>query len=209
MCVPKIFKNKDRIRIKYLIIKEAHKLFSVNGFLKTSVEQITSAVGIAQGTFYNFFKSKEALFFEIMGEMEQEKFKMIDEVFTKNGDPVEELNFFLKRMFNNVASDPIFHWLYKERLFERIVSKISYEEIEKHMRYDIEAANKILASVQSRGILGTISCDEFVSHLRALFMVTLHKEELGVYDFKVFMEKHIDLFIEGILSVYGGKNDKC
>ncbi len=205
--MPKIFDEKERVKIEKHIIKEAHKLFCINGFLKTSVGQITSAVGIAQGTFYNFFKSKEALFFEIMGRMELEKFKMIDNIFTEYGNPANELEIFLKKMFTKVALDPIFLWLYKEHLFERIISKVSMEEIEKHMRYDIEAAEKILKSVQSRGILSKMGVDDFVSHSRALFMITLHKEELGVYDFNSFMEKQIEIFIEGILSLYGGKND--
>lgn len=205
--MPKIYNEKERVVIEKKIVSVSSNLFKKNGFLKTSIEQITSSVGIAQGTFYNFFKSKEALYFEIMGQMELEKFKMIEEVFTDNGDPKKELEIFLKKMFEKVALDPIFHWLYKENLFERIISKISMEEIEKHMRYDIDAANKILSSVQKRGFLTKIQSDEFMSHSRALFMITLHKEELGVVNFKEFMNKEIDIFIAGLAAIYGGMND--
>lgn len=201
--MPKIYNDKDRIKLQEKIVSTASKLFRKSGFLKTSIEQITSEVGIAQGTFYNFFKSKEMLFFEIMGQKEVEKFQIIDEIFTDTGEPQKELTLFFKRMFENVIDDPIFHWLYKEKLFDRIVSKISMEEMEKHMKYDIDAASKILKSLHSRGYLRKLGTDEFVSHTRALFMITLHKEELGVYDFKVFMNRHIDLFVNGLSSLYG------
>lgn len=205
--MPKIFNDKERSKIEKAIIIEAHKQFSKNGFLKTSIEQITLAVGIAQGTFYNFFKSKEALFFAIMGKMELEKFKLIDSSFTTDGDPVLEFEKFLITMFNKVASDPIFQWLYKENLFERIVKKIPQEELLKHMQYDIDAGNKILSSVQPRGFLVDLSTEELVSHTRALFMSTLHKDEISAVDFNSFMIKQIAIFVAGLHSLYGGKND--
>ena len=33
---------------------------------KTSVDQLTKAVGIAKGSFYKFFESKEMLFFAVL-----------------------------------------------------------------------------------------------------------------------------------------------
>lgn len=42
------------------------KLFIENGFNATSVQDITSAAGVPKGSFYNHFKSKEALAAEIL-----------------------------------------------------------------------------------------------------------------------------------------------
>ena len=41
------------------IIKTAEKLFKENGYNKTSVEAIIKEMGVAKGTFYYYFKSKE------------------------------------------------------------------------------------------------------------------------------------------------------
>lgn len=205
--MPKIYSDSQRKKIQQKLFECSMKLFKQKGFLKSSVADIANCANIATGTFYNFFSSKEMLFFELMGEAEQTKFQFIKEVFTKAGDPKEELRLFLQKMFSSFINDPVYLLLYEENLFERIVAKISPEELAAHMKHDIQAAKEILNSVQSRGYAKGISPAEFVSHLRSLFMTTLHHEEIGVDAIEIFMFKEIDIFVEGISVVYGEHND--
>jgi TetR/AcrR family transcriptional repressor of nem operon len=51
------------VSIKEKIIDESLKLFSVKGFMTTSVTDIIQAAGTSKGGFYNHFKSKEDLYF--------------------------------------------------------------------------------------------------------------------------------------------------
>jgi len=53
----RIVKTADERRIE--IIKTAEKLFNEKGFARTSVESIIQTIGVAKGTFYYYFKSKE------------------------------------------------------------------------------------------------------------------------------------------------------
>jgi AcrR family transcriptional regulator len=48
------------------IIHEAQKLFSLNGYLSTGVNEIIEAAGTSKGGFYNHFASKEDLFLEVL-----------------------------------------------------------------------------------------------------------------------------------------------
>ena len=57
---------KDPQERKREIIEVAFELFQNNGFAETSVSQIVKKVGIAQGTFYYHFKSKNAVLYEII-----------------------------------------------------------------------------------------------------------------------------------------------
>jgi AcrR family transcriptional regulator len=50
------------------MLRAARDLFARKGLKKTSLEDITSAAGIAKSTFYVFFESKEALFLEVLAE---------------------------------------------------------------------------------------------------------------------------------------------
>jgi TetR/AcrR family transcriptional repressor of nem operon len=50
------------------IIRESLKLFSVRGFLGTSLANIMEASGTSKGGFYNHFRSKEALFAAVLSE---------------------------------------------------------------------------------------------------------------------------------------------
>ncbi len=48
--------------LKDKIIQEALRLFSLKGFLNTSIDDILSAAGASKGGLYNHFKSKDELF---------------------------------------------------------------------------------------------------------------------------------------------------
>jgi TetR/AcrR family transcriptional repressor of nem operon len=52
--------------LKERIIEESLKLFSVKGYMSTSTTDIIEAAGTSKGGFYNHFKSKEQLFYEIL-----------------------------------------------------------------------------------------------------------------------------------------------
>ena len=48
------------------IIHESQKLFSLNGFLNTGINDIIRAAGTSKGGFYNHFCSKEELYLEVL-----------------------------------------------------------------------------------------------------------------------------------------------
>jgi TetR/AcrR family transcriptional regulator, transcriptional repressor for nem operon len=56
------------VNLKDTIVHESLKLFSLNGFLSTSIQDILSAANTSKGGFYNHFASKEDLFFQVLDE---------------------------------------------------------------------------------------------------------------------------------------------
>ena len=64
--MPNIFKNENRDRVKEEMYKIGFNLIKKYGIKKTCVEDITKATGIAKGTFYNFFETKEKYIYEII-----------------------------------------------------------------------------------------------------------------------------------------------
>jgi TetR/AcrR family transcriptional repressor of nem operon len=56
------------VNLKDTIVHESLKLFSLNGFLSTSIQDILSAANTSKGGFYNHFSSKEDLFFQVLDE---------------------------------------------------------------------------------------------------------------------------------------------
>lgn len=56
------------MNLKQTIIHESLKLFSLKGFLSTSIDEILKASNASKGGFYNHFNSKEELFFQVLDE---------------------------------------------------------------------------------------------------------------------------------------------
>jgi AcrR family transcriptional regulator len=51
------------------LVRSARKLFERRGYLETTVAEITKRAGVAHGTFYTYFDSKEEIFSEAVDDM--------------------------------------------------------------------------------------------------------------------------------------------
>ena len=67
-----IRKNRKELRVlnktKRKIFEESLKLFAEKGYDNTSIEDITENVGVAKGTLYYHFSSKEEIFLFLVQE---------------------------------------------------------------------------------------------------------------------------------------------
>ncbi len=71
------------------IVQAAHRLFLAHGFHGTSMRQIASEAGIALGSIYNHFPSKEELFIDILVEYHP-LFSVLPAMNAARGTTIEE-----------------------------------------------------------------------------------------------------------------------
>lgn len=64
--MPKIFDEQERNIIRERLLEQGLRSLEQRGYRASSIEEIARQAGIAKGTFYNFFKSKEYFYFEVM-----------------------------------------------------------------------------------------------------------------------------------------------
>jgi AcrR family transcriptional regulator len=87
------------------IINESLKLFSLKGFLSTSLQDILKAVNTSKGGFYNHFQSKEDLFFHVMDEARtiwrDRNLAGLDQI----EDPVDKIKQILDNYFERYLKD--------------------------------------------------------------------------------------------------------
>lgn len=72
-------------QLQHALLQETRRCAVTLGMKKTSVEQLTRAVGIAKGSFYKFYKSKEILFFAVLEGIHSELFGVADRVMSDDG----------------------------------------------------------------------------------------------------------------------------
>ena len=70
--MPKAFSKQERETLQAQFREKGQKLFVKQGLKKTSVDELTEAVGVSKGAFYLFYESKEELFLEILEQIERE-----------------------------------------------------------------------------------------------------------------------------------------
>ena len=104
---PRSLKEKQRQERETLILQMAEAVLMEKGYYETSIDEIASRVGIAKGTVYLHFPSKEDLVVAILKRDIQHLLEKIDEVScteTTAHDKVETIlccvygNLFIKRM---------------------------------------------------------------------------------------------------------------
>jgi len=83
--VPKIYSQEKRQEIREQIMDMGLKLIKQYGMRKMSIEQITKKVGIAQGTFYNFFDSKEMLVYGLANAYQERINRKMEEIIQTKG----------------------------------------------------------------------------------------------------------------------------
>ncbi|MUM34776.1 helix-turn-helix domain-containing protein, partial [Mycolicibacterium sp. CBMA 361] len=60
------FTPDEKGSIARVLVDTAERLFATQGLKKTSLDELVQPVGIAKGSFYAFFDSKESLYLEVM-----------------------------------------------------------------------------------------------------------------------------------------------
>ena len=83
--MPVIFTSEQREELRSLIKENALKRFEEKGVRKTTVAELAESVGIAKGTFYNFYKSKGELTADILADFDKASDETLRKQLQKNG----------------------------------------------------------------------------------------------------------------------------
>lgn len=78
------FSEEENTKIRRSLLAEARSRALTVGMRKTSVEELTAAVGISKGSFYKYFDSKELLFFEVLEELHSELYAVAKDALMAN-----------------------------------------------------------------------------------------------------------------------------
>jgi AcrR family transcriptional regulator len=83
--MPKIYSNERKLEIKEQLFDAGLELIQQSGLKGMNIDVLTKKVGIAQGTFYNFFASKEILVFYLVKRYQEQLNHKIEDIVLKKG----------------------------------------------------------------------------------------------------------------------------
>ena len=98
------------LRTRARILESAEEIFGRHGFHDAAVSQITRAAGLAQGSFYLYFPSKQAIFEELIRTRGRELHSSLSEAALAHEDRVEAEAAAIRRYFAWIAEH---RWLYR------------------------------------------------------------------------------------------------
>lgn len=197
--MPKKFNEQEKDWIRQKLMEEGKRNFEAVGLRKTSVEDLTKASGIAQGSFYLFFTSKEELFYHILLEEEALiRERLLHSLQSENRVTNDTIKQFMLDAFRLLSESPLLRQMYLQGEFEQLVRKLPKELLERNFSEDTDALMPVIRNWQSAGILATTRPELIVSLIRALVLLSLHKKEIGAEIYEDTIELLIDLIANGM-----------
>lgn len=180
------FTEEQNETIRRDLIREARCCGVTVGMRKTSVEQLTEAVGISKGSFYKFFDSKELLFFAVLEDIHTECFAAAQKSLQENAaiDPASRTAAAILAACRWLSETKAFVFIENdaEFLLHRLPEEVKtahYHDDEMHIRqllekYDLVPSRGIsLAAATVRGLILTVSHKEQIGELYPQVLETL------------------------------------
>lgn len=198
--MPRPFSDREKEQVRKLLLDKGREFFSRFGFKKTSVGELASAAGIAQGSFYLFFNSKEELYFEVL-EMEEQSIREYFVPWLMEGGKMTRDRFkeFLHKAVSIFEENPFLRKLWLEKEFDQILKRLPPELMERHAKRDASALKPLINHWQQVGILRTGSAETIVGVIRSLFILPLYQQEIGEDIFSDVMDMYIDFIADGLV----------
>ena len=180
------FTDEQNEQIRNDLIRAARRCGITIGMRKTSVEQLTEAVGISKGSFYKFFDSKELLFFAVLEDIHTECFAAAQKSLQENAaiDPASRTAAAILAACRWLSETKAFVFIENdaESLLHRLPEEVKtahYHDDETHIRlllekYDLVPSRGIsLAAATVRGLILTVSHKEQIGELYPQVLETL------------------------------------
>ena len=180
------FTDYETEQLRKALLKETRHCAVTLGMKKTSVDQLTKAVGIAKGSFYKFYESKEMAFFAVLEGIHAELYGVADHALSENVDlpnadrAAQAVLAVCKRLSD--TGDMVFIENDAKLLLQRLpdeVKNVHYHDDDTHIRQLLEKYDLVpkrgtsLAAATVRGLILTVSHKEQIGELYPQVLETL------------------------------------
>lgn len=185
------FTDTEKEFIEKKLKEVAYDCLRKYGVRKTTVDQIVQMTGIAKGSFYKFYDSKEILFFTVLEDYQK---SIIDELINKikreEDIGVDKFTELFYEIYQKVRQSFLMN-LIKNNEFEYLRRKLPRDLIIRHHSLDDMLAEKIFSHIK---IKDEINIDIVTASLRAIFISMVYIDEVGEKDF----DEVLKLLLKGL-----------
>lgn len=195
------FSEQEREYIRNQLLNHGRELFGDHGLNKTTISDLTKKAGIAQGTFYHFFESKEALYFEIVEQEERYiREELLHKVLLKGKLTKATFRDFLQKALQFLDESPILRQLFDKSTMNQLLRKLPQEKLDSNNQGDIDFLVPYIKKWQEDGVLKQLSPDIIVSMIRSLIILSLQKEMIGESNYKATMDQLVKFISDGLIN---------
>lgn len=193
--MPRGFSESQKRIFKEKLLASAREALKRTGVRKTTVEELAKASNLSTGAFYKFYPSKEALFFEVYENAEEDlKQAFIDSMNTSSPLTGLSLRSSIKGLLRSDAMQTLIQILQRDDL-PYLLNAIDPEIVQQHLQKDREYLQNIILLLKGKGLTVDMDIDLLLAYLQALFVLSYQKDQYPQHAGQI-----IDSFIDTIVS---------
>lgn len=199
--MPKGFTQAEKDQIQKDLLIKGKSLISEKGFKKTSVSSLTKAVGIAKGSFYMFYDSKEELFIDILEDIEsQVQADMLREIEESELPADALLKKLLKSRLRSVMDNDILAMTLNTDLIQEIWTKLPEKRQRENIKRDEDFLRAFLEKKPQASKMFSHGTEKLAGIFRSLFFLILHKREIGDEAFDDVLDFMVDASVDKLFK---------
>ena len=169
--MPAPFDDHERMAIRERLVLSAIDALSRGGLGVASVSELARQAGIAKGSFYAFYPSKEYLFMEALERMEDRYRSLFMAAPDFPGTRAEKLAGMLLSALDMVENEPALRYI-DGSAAERLSRALPPERIEEHAAADARAAEALLGLWKAKALVpATLGIEELAGAMYVVFLV--------------------------------------
>ncbi|WP_028950583.1 TetR/AcrR family transcriptional regulator [Sulfurihydrogenibium subterraneum] len=186
-----------KVETREKLLESAKELFSKKGYYETKISDIVEKSGVAQGTFYIYFKSKEEIFLELVKSLHEDLIKKLEKYITLEKECEVLIKDFVKEFLTEVYTNKEIADIFFSQLLglNQEFKKLYIKKISDIQNLIFKVLNRFFPEEESQ-ILSTL----ILGFIRQIFFNCLTNKNLSLDKMLSKAEKGIDIIFQGVYS---------
>lgn len=198
--MPKAFDTKEKVAIRAALMQKGLEHFERYGVRKARIDDICREIGIAKGSFYAFFPSKEELFMAIVEDRETAHMAdIVAFIDTAPGDDRARAGGFFDLIRDKIERDPVLNLVLAHGEIAHLVRKLGPQRFEagqeRDRRFAVSAAEHWQAASGRR-----IDAADLLSLMTITLSVATQRAQMTPDQYRPAIALLRDMFVDRLVG---------
>ncbi|TFG64509.1 MAG: TetR/AcrR family transcriptional regulator [Spirochaetales bacterium] len=187
------YKNEEKLE---RILESAGSLFADKDFQNVLMDEIAFAAKVGKGTLYNYFNSKEDLYFSIIRSRLERLLSLLEKAYDSRNDTLKNLRSFVIHLHKFMSKHPHFYLILKRE--EHTFDRNGKEAIQRLQERIYTLMGNIVGQGVREGVFRKEMDNQLATWLILGMVDSLRKNRETIYEKEEAIDVLLEIIIRGV-----------